>query len=332
MILIITIIIAIGFSFLLTLLAKKIKIPVVVALIFAGLMLGIPLVKNYLIEPNTKIIFSLGDIGLLFLMFLAGLESSWMIIYKEKRDAVFIAIFAALVPFILGFIVFYLLGFSVLVSAIIGICMSITAEATKARVLLELNKLKTRVGSALMGAGIIDDIIGLCLFILITYLAKQVYLKEDFLITGSIAAFFIGILVERRLGRKNKLLNSIKKLLLIFIIPFFFISMGLNFNISSLILNPKLLIIIILIAITGKLIGTVLTKPFTKFKFKQLYLIGWAMNSRGAVELAIALIAFRSSLIPVEIYSALVIMALLTTFIFQFIITSMIKKNPDIMN
>ena len=56
------------------------------------------------------------------------------------------------------------------------------------------------------------------------------------------------------------------------------------------------------------------------------------MNSRGAVELAIALIAFRSGLIPTELYSSLVIMALFTTLLFPFIIIRMIKKDSRIMN
>jgi Kef-type K+ transport system membrane component KefB len=92
------------------------------------------------------------------------------------------------------------------------------------------------------------------------------------------------------------------------------------------------LLIIIGIAMAGKLAGTFLTKPFTKLNWKQLHLIGWGMNSRGAIELALALIAFRSALIPVELYSSLVIMALTTTLIFPFVITRMIKKEPGLMN
>ena len=75
-----------------------------------------------------------------------------------------------------------------------------------------------------------------------------------------------------------------------------------------------------------------LTKPFVKLDVKQLYLVGWAMNSRGAVELALALIAISTGLITTRIYSSLVMTALITTLIFPFIITHMIKRNPRIMN
>ena len=75
-----------------------------------------------------------------------------------------------------------------------------------------------------------------------------------------------------------------------------------------------------------------MTKKFTKFNFKQLFLIGWAMNSRGAIELAFALLAFQQGILNNELYSSLVIMALVTTLIFPFVIINLIKKVPKIMN
>ena len=66
---IITIIIVLLFSYIFNLLAKKIKIPTVVALIITGVIIGFPFIKNVLIEPNTQFIFGLGDIALICLMF-----------------------------------------------------------------------------------------------------------------------------------------------------------------------------------------------------------------------------------------------------------------------
>lgn len=330
--LVLTIAIVLLFSFLVTVAAKKIKLPTVVALIFAGLIVGFPFISKDIIAPNEGFIYILGDIGLVCLMFLAGLESSWKILNKEKKDAFFIAVFAALVPLLLGFAVFLLLGFSVVISLIVGIAMSITAEATKARVLLELKKLRTRVGSAMMGAGIIDDIMGLILFIAVTVLFKTSYLKEDMLIAGAIIAFFGGVIVPTNALKKQPWAKHIENILLWTIVPFFFVSMGLHFDLFSLFLNPALLILILVIAVGGKLTGALLTKPFIKFKLEQLFLIGWAMNSRGAIELAIVLLAFRTGLIPVGLYSSLVIMTLITTVTFPFIITRMVRKNAKIMD
>ena len=117
----ITIIFVLIFAYLITKLGDKIKILKVVSLILYGLILNIPFLKSIFIEPNTQFIFNFGDIALICLMFLAGLESSWRIMYAEKKDALFIAVFAALIPFLLVFVVFRIFGFSFFISALIGI-------------------------------------------------------------------------------------------------------------------------------------------------------------------------------------------------------------------
>ena len=329
---IITIITLLLLSYLLNKLANKIKVPSVVALILGGVIVGYPFLKSRIIEPNTHSIIILGDIALICLMFLAGLEGSWKKLYSEKKDALFISVFAFMTPLVLGFLVFKLLGFSYVVSAIGGICLSITAEGTTARVLLEIKKIRTKIGEAILGAGIIDDVLGLFLFIIITFLLKESYLTDSLFIVGAIVSFFVGFAVQNILENKKDIIQKIEKLLTLLIIPFFFFSMGISFEFSSLFLNIHLAVLIILIAMVGKIAGTIMTKPFVKLRFKQLHIIGWAMNSRGAVELALALIALRSGLIPTELYSGLVLMALVTTLIFPVIITKMIKNDKKVMN
>jgi len=330
--LVVTLIICILASSLFTYLAKKLNLSVVIGLIVCGITLGSPLIKRVLIEPNTHLILQIGDLGFFTLMFLAGMEISWCLLYEERKEAIAVASLAAVVPFLLGFSIFLALGFSLITSLAVGISMGITAEATKARVLLELDKLDTRMGSLMMGAGIIDDILGLSLFALVSYFFTGNVAGKEFMNTmGAILAFFFGILVHKFIGREQKILSSTEKLLLRLVVPFFFIGMGIHFSFQSLILDPWLLIIIIGIATTGKLAGSLLAKPFTNLSLKQLYLVGWGMNSRGAVELAIAFLALRSGLISVNVYSSLIIMALTTTFIFIFIFRRMVKKDPEIM-
>ena len=330
--LIITLIICLLASFLFTFLAKKLNISVVVGLIVSGLILGSPLVKSILLEPNTDFILKLADFGFFTLMFLAGMEISWCLLYKERKEAAAVAFFAAFIPFLLGFSIFLALDFSLFTSLSVGISMAITAEATKARILLELNKLNTQVGSLMMGAGIIDDILGLSLFALVSYLFTGNFATKEFINTmAAISAFFLGILVHKFIGREKPLITYIEKLLLLFLVPFFFIGMGIHFSFQSLVLDPRLLIVIIIIAIVGKIAGSLSAKPFTGLSWKQLYLVGWGMNSRGAVELAVAFLALRARLVSVHVYSSLVIMALTTTIIFPFVFRRTVKKDPEIM-
>ncbi len=311
--------------------ARRLKVSSVVILILIGLMFNIPVVNSLFIGDNAELVFALGDIGLITLMLLAGLETSWRTMYKERRDAVYIAGLAAVVSFSMGFLVFYSLGFSVLVSAVVGICMTVTAEATKAKVLMELGKLRTRLGAAIMGAGIVDNIIGLSIFMAITYALKHTFMKEDLLLGGAIMAFFIGVLLHRNLGREHRNVQALEKTLTYMVVPFFFVSAGLNFEFSPLTTNLWIVGLIIAVALSSKFIGTFLARPFTGLSYSKLHLIGWAMNSRGAVELALALIAFRSGLLPVEIYSGIIVMALVTTIVFPFVFTWIVKRNPGIM-
>ena len=154
----------------------------------------------------------------------------------------------------------------------------------------------------------------------------------------AILAFFIGIVAHKFIAKETHNLRYLKRevsllehLLLLLVVPFFFIAMGLHFSIQDLTLNILPFVLIVMIAISGKIFGTLLTKPFTTISLKQLYLVGWGMNSRGAVELAIAFVAFKIGLFETEIYSSLVAMALITTLIFPFFVKGIIKKNPNIM-
>jgi Kef-type K+ transport system membrane component KefB len=327
-----TILICISVSFLFSILAKKLNLSVVIGLILSGIILGSPGIKNVVIGPNEDFVLFLGKLAFFILMFLAGLEISWCLLYQERKEATAVAFFAAIIPLGLGFLVFFQMGFSLMTCLTIGISMSITAEATKARVLLELDKLNTEVGSLMMGAGIIDDIMGLTLFAIISYIFTGKAATQEFFQTiTAIGAFFLGIIVHKLMGREKPIVIKIEKIFLTLVIPFFFISMGIHFSFQSLFLKPWLLAVVILLAIFGKIAGSMLAKHFTKLSWRQLYLVGWGMNSRGAVELVLALLALQVGLIEKDVYSSLVLMALATTLIFPVVLRRMLAKNPDIM-
>lgn len=330
---ILSLLIIITLSFLITRFSKKLRIPPVVSLIGVGLIFGIPLLHNYILGDYSNEIFILGDIALLFLMFFAGFETSWSNLKRERKDSFLIAVLSFVVPFILGFFAIYLLGFSVSSALVVAISMSITAEATRAKVLHDLKKTKSRVGSAMMGAGIIDDLIGLILFVLIMIsFLHDIYLREIIVVGLAIVSFFIGILVKKNLGKDNPNMVFFEKMMYVLLIPFFFVAMGMHFDFGSIIISPLTLLVVLLVGFFGKVIGVSLLKFFSNFSNQQLHLIAWGMNSRGAIGLAIALIALRNGLISPELYSGLVVLAFFTTVLFPFVITNMVKNNRKIMN
>jgi len=158
---IITIILCIVLVNLIAFLLKKIYIPHVISLILTGLFLGLPFIREALIEPNVEMIFVLGDLGILSSMFLAGLKSSRELLSSERYDSLIISIFATTVPFIMSMGVFILLGLSLPTSLIISVCLSMTAEATNIEVLLFLKKFRTKIGTIITEAGLFDDVFGL---------------------------------------------------------------------------------------------------------------------------------------------------------------------------
>ena len=124
-------------AFVLGELFKRIGLPSVVGQILAGLMFGIPAIKELLFGEGSALIVIdfLATLGVLLLLFLAGLEIEIDKIKETSRDSILVSISSALVPFALGFsfisIAFPESGF--LSALIFGGAMMVTSEGTKVR-------------------------------------------------------------------------------------------------------------------------------------------------------------------------------------------------------
>jgi Kef-type K+ transport system membrane component KefB len=151
---------------------------------------------------------------------------------------------------------------------------------------------------------------------------------------GAIAGGFILQIAMRSIHKRHrKAMTKVTELVALgFIVPFFFANVGINFDSSTLFSSLGLLTATVVIAFSGKVVGCLLTKPFSRLSLKQLYYVGWAMNSRGAAELVIALAAKQFGLIPLDVFSALVAMSLITTLAFPPVLARGIHKNPGLMN
>lgn len=150
-----------------------------------------------------------------------------------------------------------------------------------------------------------------------------------------IGAFLGGLIIHKILGsgyQEKKMLKDLKMVSFGFLVPFFFIRIGLNFDYSSVITNIWLFLVILICAIAGKLIGSLAVMLFTKISFNQAMLIGWSMNARGSIELVIISIARLNNLIPEEIFSSIVMMTIVTTAMLPFIFRVYLRKYPDILH
>ncbi|MEA3450243.1 MAG: cation:proton antiporter [Patescibacteria group bacterium] len=329
---ILSFIIIIIVSFIFSKIARRFHLSEVIGLILAGIVLTVPGFRHLIIGGHEILMENLAIVGLGTLMFLAGFEVSGNLLFKEEKDAITVTIFTLFTSLILATLVFLSLGYSLAASLIMGVCFGITAEGTKARALIQLNKLKTKIGALLMGVGIINDMIGVFLLFLISYIFTSSFeIKEILILLLVLISFFAGIFVHYHLNRFSRSVKRLEKFLLYILVPFFFVNMGAKFDFGVLALDWHIVLIVIITATAGQILGVYLTKPITKLSGKQLFLVGWGMNSKGAVELAIAYIALTIGLLPAVLYSSLVVTALVSTMLFQVIFFYMVKKYPRIM-
>lgn len=386
----VVILICLALSFLISEIFYRFKYPPVLGPIFAGIILGLPTFRQVFKGNVITDIEFLSGLGIIFLLFLAGMDINIKKLIKAEYDSIFISVFATAIPFVLGFGAMRIVGYSYTASLILGAALSVSAASTNIKILLDLNALNTKLGTIILGAGIIDDFfeliflsglvviaqktlerlmwfpIEISAFIFITFLTYKFIPKlirliqiektrmADFSVliifaisialistklslSPIIGAFVAGIIINiihhktKRLKKHYEEVNELKVLTFSLIIPFFFINTGLHFNFATLINNFWFVFMILIIATAGKIIGALVAKPLTDLSWKQAYLVGWGLNSRGGVELVIAEVARMNGLISAEVYSAIIIVAILSTLLFPIVLRNIIEKDRKIL-
>lgn len=146
-------------------LARKCKAPQVVGEIIAGLLIG-PSILG--LVDQSDFILQMAEIGVILLMFSAGLETDLKELMKTGPIAALIACAGVFIPLVIGalyYMVFY--GFAPWGSnefyeaVFIGTILTATSVSITVQSLKEMGKLKGRVGTTILSAAIIDDVIGI---------------------------------------------------------------------------------------------------------------------------------------------------------------------------
>lgn len=141
--------------------AVYIKIPSVIGELCAGILIG-PSVLG-LIEINTPI-HLLAQIGIILLLFEVGIETDFGRLTSAGVKSLTVAIGGVLMPFILGFpLCYYIFDLSILISLFIGCALTATSIGITLRVLRDLQKQTSNEAQIIIGAAVLDDIIGIIL-------------------------------------------------------------------------------------------------------------------------------------------------------------------------
>ncbi|MEA1893353.1 MAG: cation:proton antiporter [Campylobacterota bacterium] len=140
-------------------------IPSVLGELFAGVLLGSSVFG--IVEPN-EILKILAEIGIILLLFEVGLETDFERLKDAGMKSFVVAIAGVVLPFSLGVIVsYFLFGLSLNISLFIGGTMTATSIGITLRVLRDINMEKTNIAQIVIGAAVIDDIIGIILLVFI---------------------------------------------------------------------------------------------------------------------------------------------------------------------
>lgn len=175
-----------GFARLLAEVARKFNQPAVVGEIFAGIILGPTILGTFspdvfaMLFPTTGasavVLDGFIKVAVVLLLFIAGLEVDLHIVWQQGKQAIYVSLMSLIVPFGAGFVVTWffpdLFGYAeegkrLVFAMFIGTMMALTALPVIARVLMDLDMFKTRIGMLIIASAMIIDLLGWIIFTVI---------------------------------------------------------------------------------------------------------------------------------------------------------------------
>ncbi|MBU0762385.1 MAG: cation:proton antiporter [Candidatus Altiarchaeota archaeon] len=155
-------------------------------------------------------------------------------------------------------------------------------------------------------------------------------LSEVFGLSSLIGAFIAGLIINRNIQSKKEgreIISNLKAVTFGLIMPFFFISMGLKFSFPAILSDLPLLFALALIAFVGKYAGAIVSGYLTGLNWSSINSVGLGMNDRGGIELIIAVVAVTHELINDTVFSVVLSMSFITTFISLYLFKRQVAKN-----
>jgi Kef-type K+ transport system membrane component KefB len=151
-------------------LAQRIGQPAVLGELLAGVIVG----KSALgvVDPANEVLQVFGELGVLILLFSIGLETDLKKLLRAGAASSVVALVGVALPFALGFGVCRMLGLTNLVAIVVGAALTATSVGITARVLSDLGQLQSPESQIVLGAAIIDDVVGLVILTVVAGLAN----------------------------------------------------------------------------------------------------------------------------------------------------------------
>jgi len=176
--------------------SRKFKQPAVLGQIIAGLILGAGLLdKNILISQ-------FGEIGVILLMFIAGLETDVHELRESIRSSSLIALGGVLFPSVFVFVALklYLPDHNTITALFFAVISTATSVSISVQTLREINQLRSRQGTMILGAAIIDDVVGIILLTVLVSVIKPENSDAISVTMIKILGFFLLIFIAGKLA------------------------------------------------------------------------------------------------------------------------------------
>ncbi len=150
--------------------AERLGQPAVLGELIAGIAIGTS--GLHLVDPHDTTIHLLAELGVIILLFLIGLETDLSKLLSVGGSATAVAVIGVALPFAAGAAAGIFLGYRTMVAVFLGASLTATSVGITARVLSDLGHLQDDESQIILGAAVVDDIIGLVLLTLVGTLAQ----------------------------------------------------------------------------------------------------------------------------------------------------------------
>jgi Kef-type K+ transport system membrane component KefB len=341
--------------------AERLGQPAVLGELLGGVAIGVSGLR--LVDPHDVTIHLLSELGVILLLFVIGLETDLKKLMEVGGPAAAVAVVGVVLPLLGGIAFGQLLGMGMMISVFLGASLTATSVGITARVLSDLGHLQDDESQIILGAAVLDDIIGLVLLTLVGTLAQggaltflsvgriiliafgfvllaivigsrlapmliraidRINMARGLFFASVVFAFLLAYLahivgsaiiigsfaaglVLARTHRGTEIAREVHDVAQFFV-PIFFVVVGAAIDVRAI---GWMGVALAAIGIAGKVAaGFVVWRKGVK-----RLVVGVGMIPRGEVGLIFAQIGLSTKLLTAELYSAVAVMVLLTTFV-----------------
>lgn len=172
------------------------SMPAVIGFLAVGFVLG-PSVLD-IIKVN-NVITTMSDIGVIIILFIAGIETDLDQLRRQAKNALLAAVGGVVFPFVLALLLLPIIKYSFAQSLLMGTVLTATSVSITVQVLADINKLRSKEGATILGAAIADDIMGILILTFTLTLVSEGkdinYLSFVYLIIYFVLGFYPGKII-----------------------------------------------------------------------------------------------------------------------------------------